>query len=196
MHWSHWAHPVAASNQFHCVHGQAKAGGKKLPPASLTVSPAGLRIVNMASEAVLSDLDIYRSVHCVIPSESISGYLSETDCVCTPSVLWHCWLGGRKGIRPVKNWAVGCWCGICLDWGADLHMAQLMPLPLTVSCFSKIQIGLAFLVPAHPGSPGQRAIKRVCDCVCKYSLHVLPAVVAISSSMLTADFTPIKSCSS
>ena len=30
-----------------------------------------------------------------------------------PSVLWRCWLGGRKGIRPVKNWVVGCWCG-CL----------------------------------------------------------------------------------
>ena len=42
-----------------------------------------------------------------------------------------------------------------------MHTAQLMPLPLTVSCFSKIQIGFAFLVPAHPGSPGQRAIKRV-----------------------------------
>jgi len=41
----------------------------------------------------------------------------------------------------------------------DLHMAQLMPLPLTVSCFSKIQIGFAFLVLAHLGSPGQRAIK-------------------------------------
>ena len=41
-------------------------------------------------------------------------------------------------------------------------MAQLMPLPLTVSCFSKIQIGFTFLVPAHPGSPGQRAFKRVC----------------------------------
>ena len=40
-------------------------------------------------------------------------------------------------------------------------MAQLMPLPLTVSCFSKIQIGFTFLVPAHPGSPGQRAVKRV-----------------------------------
>ena len=38
---------------------------------------------------------------------------------------------------------------ICLEQGADLHMAQLMPLPLTVSCFSKIQIGFAFLVPAH-----------------------------------------------
>jgi len=46
-----------------------------------------------------------------------------------------------------------------------LHTAQLMPLPLTVSCFSKIQIGFTFLVPAHPGSPGQRAIKRVCVCV-------------------------------
>jgi len=44
-------------------------------------------------------------------------------------------------------------------------MAQLMPLPLTVSCFSKIQIGFTFLVPAHPGSPGQRAVKRVYVCV-------------------------------
>ena len=44
-------------------------------------------------------------------------------------------------------------------------MAQLMPLPLTVSCFSKIQIGFTFLVLAHPGSPGKRAIKRVCVCV-------------------------------
>jgi len=40
-----------------------------------------------------------------------------------------------------------------------------MPLPLTVSCFSKIQIGFSFLVPAHLGSPGERAVKRVCVCV-------------------------------
>jgi len=51
---------------------------------------------------------------------------------------------------------------ICLERGADLHMAQLMPLPLTVSCFSKIQIGLTFLVSADLGSPGKRAVKRVC----------------------------------
>ena len=51
---------------------------------------------------------------------------------------------------------------ICLERGADLHTAQLMPLPLTVSCFSKIQIGFTFLVPALPGSPGPRAVKRVC----------------------------------
>ena len=54
---------------------------------------------------------------------------------------------------------------ICLERDADLLMAQLMPLPLTVSCFSKIQIGFTFLVPAHPGSPRKRAVKRVCVCV-------------------------------
>ena len=51
---------------------------------------------------------------------------------------------------------------ICLEQDADLHMAQLMPLLLTVSCFSKIQIGFTFLVLAHPGSPGKRVVKRVC----------------------------------
>ena len=39
---------------------------------------------------------------------------------------------------------------ICLERGADLHMVQLMLLPLTVSCFSKIQVGFTFLVPTHP----------------------------------------------
>ena len=53
-------------------------------------------------------------------------------------VLWRCWLGGRKGIRPVKTEWLGAG---CLERGADLHMAQLMPLPLTVSCFSIMQIG-------------------------------------------------------
>jgi len=43
-------------------------------------------------------------------------------------------------------------------------MAQLMPLPHTVSCFSRIEIGFAVLVPAHPSSPGQRAVKRVYVC--------------------------------
>jgi len=62
---------------------------------------------------------------------------------------------------------------VCLEQGADLHMAPLMPLPLTVSCFSKIQTGFTFLVPAHLGSPGKmcvcvcvRACVRVCVCVC------------------------------
>ena len=46
-----------------------------------------------------------------------------------------------------------------------MYIAQLLPLPLTVSCVSKIQTGFTFLVPAHPGSPGQGAVKRVCVCV-------------------------------
>jgi len=60
---------------------------------------------------------------------------------------------------------------ICLEQGADLHMAQLMPLPLTVSCFSKIQIGFTFLAPAHLGSPGQRVVKRMCVCVISYRMY-------------------------
>ena len=58
---------------------------------------------------------------------------------------------------------------ICLERSADLHMVQLMPLPLTVSCFCKIQIGFTFLVLAHPGSRRQRVVKRVCVCVYVWS---------------------------
>ena len=54
---------------------------------------------------------------------------------------------------------------ICLEQDADLHMVQLMPLPFTVSCFSKIQISFTFLVLAHLGSPGKRAVKQLCVCV-------------------------------
>jgi len=54
---------------------------------------------------------------------------------------------------------------ICLELGADLHVAQLMPLPLTVSCFSKIQIDFTFLVQADLAVPGKGAVKRVCVCV-------------------------------
>ena len=68
------------------------------------------------------------------------------------------WAAGR----PVKTEWWGAGIVICLDRHADLHVAQLVPLPLAVSCFSKIQIGFTFLVPAHLGSPGKRAVKRVC----------------------------------
>jgi len=75
-------------------------------------------------------------------------------------------VGRQEGHPACKKtfewWGTGT--VICLERDADLHVAQLMPLPHTVSCFSKIQIGFTFLVPAHPGSPGKRAIKRVCVC--------------------------------
>ena len=71
---------------------------------------------------------------------------------------------------------------ICLERGADLYMAQLMPLPLTVSCFRKIQSGFTYLVPAHPGSPGKRAVKRLCVCmqrgfcVCMFGVRLCMSV--------------------
>jgi len=72
-------------------------------------------------------------------------------------------LVGRQEGHPAckKTEWLGAGVVVCLERGAHLHTAQLMPLQLTVSCFSKIQIGFTFLVPAHLGSPGQRAVKRV-----------------------------------
>jgi len=67
---------------------------------------------------------------------------------------------GHRACKKIEWWGAGV--VIYLERGADMHMAQLMSLPLAVSCFSKIQIGFTFLVPAHPRSPGKRAVKRVC----------------------------------
>jgi len=78
---------------------------------------------------------------------------------------------GHPACKKTEWWGFGI--VICLERGADLHMVQLMPLPLTVSCFSKIRIGFTFLVPAHLGCPGKRAVKRVRArvCVCVLSLN-------------------------
>jgi len=69
------------------------------------------------------------------------------------------WQEGHLACKKLEWWCTGM--VICLERDADLLMAQLMPLPLTVSCSSKIQIGFTVLVLAHPGSPGKRVIKRV-----------------------------------
>jgi len=69
-------------------------------------------------------------------------------------------VGRQEGHPAYKKLSAGI--VICLELGADLHMAQLMLLPLTVSCFNKIQIGFTFLVPADLGSPRKSAVKRVC----------------------------------
>ena len=102
---------------------------------------------------------------------------------CRPSVLWSCWLGDRKGIRPVKNctrrirfssgsvilnlsaWAVGAGMVICLEQGADYIW------PSWYHCYSlslaSVKSRLVYLSGSGlPGSPGKRAVKRVCVCVC------------------------------
>ena len=96
-------------------------------------------------------------------------------------------LVGRQERHPackkLEWWGAGM--VVYLELGADLHMVQLMPLPLTVSCFGKIQIGFTFLVPAHPGSPGKRAVKRVCVCVCVCVLSLLRWLLAVHCRRLT-----------
>ena len=84
-------------------------------------------------------------------------YLTCVKCFMLPSVHWCCWLGGRKGIRSVKNWVVGCWRGYLS--GARCKLAY-GPADTTAT-----QCGFTFLVPAHMGSPGKMAIKRLCVCV-------------------------------
>jgi len=91
-------------------------------------------------------------------------------------------VGHQEGHPACKKteWCDAC-VVICMERGAYFGMAQLMPLPLTVSCFIKIQIGFTFLEPAHPGIPGQRAVKRVCVCVCvsKPALEILHSVIVV-----------------
>ena len=82
---------------------------------------------------------------------------------------------GHPACKKTEWWGAGV--VICLERGADLHLAQLMPLPLTVSCFSKIQIGFAFLVPAHLGSPGKMAVKQVCVCAHVDAVHSLAVML-------------------
>ena len=72
----------------------------------------------------------------------------------------------QEGRPDCKKLTGGVLCGYLsgAERDTDLHIAQLMPLLLTVSCFSEIQIGFTSLVPAHLGSPGKRAVKRSLLC--------------------------------
>ena len=82
---------------------------------------------------------------------------------------------------------------ICLERCADLHVAQLMPLPLAVSCSNKIQIGFTFLVPAHLGSPGQRPL-NVCVCVCVCVMLSLLFSVSLQFEQLVGNQEEYRSC--
>ena len=94
---------------------------------------------------------------------------------------------GHPSCKKTEWWGAGV--VVCLEPGADLHVAQLMPLPLTVSCFSKIQLGFTFLVPAHPGSPGKGPLNG-CVCVCvRARACVCVCVISTLSVWLRGTFT-------
>ena len=87
---------------------------------------------------------------------------------CCDAVVWAA--GRASGLQKTEWWGAGV--VVYLERGADLHMAQLMPLPLAVSCFSKIQTGFTFLVPAHPVVPDKGPLNGcVCVCVCARMLY-------------------------
>ena len=98
-------------------------------------------------------------------------------------------VGWRQEGHPACKKLERCGAGmvICLERGADLHMAQLMPLSLTVSCFSKIQIGFTFLVLVHLGTPGKGPLNGcllgVVDIVssCTCLAHFAVALILICS---------------
>ena len=124
---------------------------------------------------------------CTFQSSSVMyvSWFSVSVClsVCL-SVLCTCFCLVLCVYLTLRWFSVSEWWGagvvICLERDADLHMVQLMPLPLTVSCFSKIQTGFTFLVPADLGSPGQRAVKRVCVWGgAVFSLNSLDAVFVV-----------------
>ena len=83
-----------------------------------------------------------------------------------PSVLWRCWLGGRKGTRPVKNWVVGCWRGYLS--GAKGRLAY-GPADATASVKSRSVLPFWYrLTQVVP----KRAIKQACVCVCYVILFI------------------------
>ena len=102
-------------------------------------------------------------------SQNLCGFYCALYVYCAFSA-WTRLVGRQEGHLACKKLSDGvlAWLFICLERGADLHMAQLMPLPLTVSCFSKIQIGFTFLIPAYPDSPGKGPLNG-CVCVCAIS---------------------------
>jgi len=99
---------------------------------------------------------------------------------------------GHPACKKTEWWGAGM--VICLERGADLHMAQLVPLPLTVSCFSKIHIGFTFVVPAHPGSPGKRAVKRVCVCCCLINVPDVSHPVSICGIWIDVNIYFVVPC--
>jgi len=109
--------------------------------------------------------------HCQFLTSATPGtihlLMSETMAFSAVTLL----VGRQEGHPACKNLSGGVLAWLSIWSEVQTCMSQLMPLPLTVSCFSKIQICFTFLVPAHPGSLGQRAVKRVCVCVSETNMQ-------------------------
>ena len=108
-----------------------------------------------------------------------------------PSVLWRCWLGGRKGIQPVKKLSSGV-----LAWLSVWSEVLTCTCPSWCHCHSlslasvKSRLVLPFWYPLTWVVPENRAVKWVCVCVCVSHLHRLPVKLACNHHLqLTFSFT-------
>ena len=103
-------------------------------------------------------------VFCQSHFRCITGQLSnvsksiECDIIPFSALIWHCWLGGRKGIWPVKSWTLVCW------WWFDWIFAWLMwPVVTTTSiilCFSKHQLTQVHLENGRLNAERERERER------------------------------------
>jgi len=98
-----------------------------------------------------------------------------------PSVLWHCWLGVRKSIRPVKklNDEVLAWLFVWSEVRMICIQSSWCLCHRIISCFIKIQIGLTFLLPAYPGCPQKETIKLMSVCLSLTMLVLLLLVLVL-----------------
>ena len=106
-------------------------------------------------------------------------------CTYSASVLWCCWLGGRKGIRPVKKLSGGV-----LAWLSVWSEVLTCICPSWCQChsLSLASVKSRLVLPAHLGSPGKRAIKRGCVlyvqsihvCIWWLSAYIMMVSVCIS----------------
>ena len=97
-----------------------------------------------------------------------------------PSVPWRCWLCGRKGIRPVKNWVVGCWRGYLSR--ARCRLAN-GPADATATHCLLLQWNPDWFYLSGTGSPRKRAVKRVCVCV--FLVGWMPVMNAVSKHVVS-----------
>jgi len=93
-------------------------------------------------------------------------------------------VGWQEGHPACKKLSSGVLAWLSVWSEVQTCMAQLMPLPLTVSCYSKIQIGFTFLVQAYLGSPGKMAVKRVCVCVCVCAIYIVCLFILYASQLI------------
>jgi len=131
------------------------------PVLSVLLSTCWLRssnrlvLLTMLSTQLFTEHEIKSYGQCL--HKTHCNYINQYYQFRVPSVPWRCWLGVRKGIQPVKNWVVGCWCGYLSEvrciWPSRCYSHSLSLAPVNPDWF--YLPAFTFLVLAHPGSPEQ-----------------------------------------